>query len=297
MANYPRQRDSVSIVDDALEKLTYEAMKEVMNNYAKITHVQPAIAEVEKCIELGVSKIISPWIPDRYTEVDVQAWVGDTYSTIVAEFMTDGDTMMVVAHDMKTPNNENRISSKDYNPTSRVETYDCFNNKGGRGSKVETLPGGQGLGELSDIEYFKQRIYEATGLTPQMMEPEVAETNHLGIVDKPYIDWSEMSSVNMDSALAPFDAKGTSGWSYEYTITTSAADDDNPIWVAGDDEDGRFRITTTNGNTWVAIDDDGNIDVSSKYDIEFELDEVLNLDLDEVADLINEVQSEVMKFE
>ena len=31
--------------------------------------------------------------------------------------------------------------------------------EGGRGTEITTLPGGQNLGELSDIEYFQKKLY------------------------------------------------------------------------------------------------------------------------------------------
>ena len=33
--------------------------------------------------------------------------------------------------------------------------------EGGRGTEITTLPGGQNLGELSDIEYFQKKLYRA----------------------------------------------------------------------------------------------------------------------------------------
>ncbi len=35
---------------------------------------------------------------------------------------------------------------------------------GGRGTEITTLPGGQNLGELSDIEYFQKKLYRALGV-------------------------------------------------------------------------------------------------------------------------------------
>lgn len=46
-----------------------------------------------------------------------------------------------------------------YNPQSMNEDFFFASRPDGRGSKVETLPGGQGLGELSDLEYFQRKVW------------------------------------------------------------------------------------------------------------------------------------------
>jgi hypothetical protein len=46
-----------------------------------------------------------------------------------------------------------------YNPQSMSEDFFFAQRPDGRGSKVETLPGGQGLGELSDLEYFQWKVF------------------------------------------------------------------------------------------------------------------------------------------
>lgn len=45
-----------------------------------------------------------------------------------------------------------------YNPQSMSEDFFFATRPDGRGSRVETLPGGAGLGELSDLEYFKDKV-------------------------------------------------------------------------------------------------------------------------------------------
>jgi hypothetical protein len=45
-----------------------------------------------------------------------------------------------------------------YNPQSMSEDFFFAQRQDGRGSRVETLPGGQGLGELSDLEYFMDKV-------------------------------------------------------------------------------------------------------------------------------------------
>lgn len=46
-----------------------------------------------------------------------------------------------------------------YNPQSMQEDFFFAQRPDGRGSRVETLPGGQGLGELSDLEYFQDQVF------------------------------------------------------------------------------------------------------------------------------------------
>lgn len=46
-----------------------------------------------------------------------------------------------------------------YNPQSMSEDFFFASRPDGRGSKVETLPGGQGLGELADLEYFQWKVF------------------------------------------------------------------------------------------------------------------------------------------
>ena len=44
---------------------------------------------------------------------------------------------------------------------SMMEDFWLPRREGGRGTEITTLPGGQNLGELSDIEYFQKKLYRA----------------------------------------------------------------------------------------------------------------------------------------
>jgi len=48
-----------------------------------------------------------------------------------------------------------------YNPLSIGEDYFFPQTEGGRGSKVETLQGGQNLGEIDDLKYFTNKLFRA----------------------------------------------------------------------------------------------------------------------------------------
>lgn len=61
----------------------------------------------------------------------------------------------------KIPNINGGQSEVDtvYNPQSMSEDFFFAARPDGRGSRVETLPGGQGLGELADLEYFQRKVW------------------------------------------------------------------------------------------------------------------------------------------
>ena len=47
---------------------------------------------------------------------------------------------------------------------SMLEDFWLPRREGGRGTEITTLPGGQNLGELSDVEYFQKKLYRALGV-------------------------------------------------------------------------------------------------------------------------------------
>lgn len=44
--------------------------------------------------------------------------------------------------------------------------------EGGRGTEISTLPGGQNLGEMDDVQYFQKKLYESLNVPISRMEPE-----------------------------------------------------------------------------------------------------------------------------
>lgn len=58
-----------------------------------------------------------------------------------------------------------------YNPQSMTEDFFFASHPDGRGSKVETLPGGQGLGELSDLDYFVDKVLRGLRVPKSWMKP------------------------------------------------------------------------------------------------------------------------------
>jgi hypothetical protein len=69
-----------------------------------------------------------------------------------------------IKNEIKQKKIPNKYGGKDqvdsvYNPQSMSEDFFFAQRADGKGSRVETLPGGQGLGELADLEYFQDKVW------------------------------------------------------------------------------------------------------------------------------------------
>jgi len=53
---------------------------------------------------------------------------------------------------------------------SMMEDFWLPRREGGRGTEITTLPGGQNLGEITDIEYFKKKLYKALNVPISRIE-------------------------------------------------------------------------------------------------------------------------------
>ena len=57
----------------------------------------------------------------------------------------------------------------DRNQMAMIEDYWLPRREGGRGTEISTLDGGQNLGELTDVEYFKKKLYYALNIPPSRL--------------------------------------------------------------------------------------------------------------------------------
>ncbi len=55
---------------------------------------------------------------------------------------------------------------------SMLEDFWLPRREGGRGTEISTLPGGQNLGEITDIKYFQSKLYRSLNVPPSRMEGE-----------------------------------------------------------------------------------------------------------------------------
>ena len=58
----------------------------------------------------------------------------------------------------------------DRNYMNMLEDYWLPRREGGRGTEITTLPGGQNLGEISDIEYFQKKLYRSLNVPISRLE-------------------------------------------------------------------------------------------------------------------------------
>lgn len=55
-----------------------------------------------------------------------------------------------------------------------LEDYWLPRREGGKGTEIETLPGGENLGEMTDVEYFRRKLYKALNVPVSRMESDAS---------------------------------------------------------------------------------------------------------------------------
>lgn len=55
---------------------------------------------------------------------------------------------------------------------SMLEDFWLPRREGGRGTEITTLPGGENLGQIDDINYFQQKVYQALNVPISRMQPQ-----------------------------------------------------------------------------------------------------------------------------
>ena len=65
----------------------------------------------------------------------------------------------------------------DRNHMSMLEDFWLPIREGGRGTDVQTLPGGQNLGEIEDIKYFQKRLYRSLNVPVSRLTEEISRNS------------------------------------------------------------------------------------------------------------------------
>ena len=55
---------------------------------------------------------------------------------------------------------------------SMLEDYWLPRREGGRGTEITTLPGGENLGQLDDVDYFQKKLYKAMHVPVSRLEAD-----------------------------------------------------------------------------------------------------------------------------
>jgi hypothetical protein len=55
---------------------------------------------------------------------------------------------------------------------STLEDFWLPRREGGRGTEISTLPGGQNLGQMEDVQYFEKKLYKSLGVPVSRLEPQ-----------------------------------------------------------------------------------------------------------------------------
>jgi len=98
-----------------------------------------------------------------------------------------------------------------YNPLSTNEDYFFPQTAEGRGSKVETLPGGTNLGEITDLRFFTNKLFRALRIPAAYLPTGIEEASNTvadGKVGTAYIQelrFNEYCKRLQNSVIATFD--------------------------------------------------------------------------------------------
>jgi len=89
----------------------------------------------------------------------------------------------------KTFDSERGASTNIYNPQSMLDSYWFAKRPNTEGTTVETLPGGQNLGQLDDLIYFQKKLYKALKVPASRLN-----------TDTPYADGAEITREELKFA-------------------------------------------------------------------------------------------------
>jgi len=120
------------------KKLGFNSWKEYKNSFAYKNHKIKSIEFLEGTIDVGTLTIDREEIYHNYHTFALDAGIYTCNST--GEVRDDRKFM------------------------SMMEDFWLPRREGGRGTEITTLPGGQNLGELTDIIYFQKKLYRSLGV-------------------------------------------------------------------------------------------------------------------------------------
>lgn len=138
------------------------------NNQMVFSHLQKAIKPLNQLRTLEDATVIyriSRAPERRIFYIDV----GNLPKMKAEQYLRD----MMVRHKNRLVYDSNTGEVRDDRKfMTMLEDYWLPRREGNRGTEITTLPGGQGLGELSDVEYFKKKLYESLNVPVTRLQSE-----------------------------------------------------------------------------------------------------------------------------
>ena len=134
----PLEKFNYHNLTNVCKKLGFNSWSDYKNSYVYKNHKIKFIEFLEESIDVGTLTIDREEIYHNYHTFALDAGI---YTC-----------------------NSNGEVRDDRKYMSMMEDFWLPRREGGRGTEITTLPGGQNLGELSDIEYFQKKLYRSLGV-------------------------------------------------------------------------------------------------------------------------------------
>ena len=164
------------IVKKCLEdKLTVQETVEVLNNSDildtwKILNKDKCLSKKQKTFDSftkhDLRKIAKKYTNKSYKQLKEEV-IFKNHKVVKIEYLNerrDVGCLTIDGEELYHNYHTFALDAGVYTQNSILEDFWLPRREGGRGTEITTLPGGQNLGELSDIEYFQKKLYRALGV-------------------------------------------------------------------------------------------------------------------------------------
>lgn len=129
--------------DEELYDYTITIMRNITQYYTKNNFHKEA--DIDRLIERGIAKKIANVMPKRYIEAEVSVLDLSDKKGVITSFSTEDGIKLIAMHE-------------------EVAGTDISHGKKTNREKIETLPVGKGIDELTDLEYFREKLCDGLKL-------------------------------------------------------------------------------------------------------------------------------------
>jgi hypothetical protein len=140
------ERFNCNNLENVCKNKKFKSVKEYSNSVVYKNHKIKNIEFLEEAIDVGTLTIDRDEIYHNYHTFALDSGI---YTCNSNGEVKDDKKFMAMLEDFWLPRRE-----------------------GGRGTEITTLPGGQNLGEITDIEYFKKKLYRSLNVPASRMDGE-----------------------------------------------------------------------------------------------------------------------------